>query len=200
MMTASPEGSIERPQVSQKQVYVVRHGESTFNTRQDRDGDPLDFDARLTDRGCQQAATVASHIIDLAPDLIVSSPLTRALQTAQIVARGRVPVLVEPLVREWQLRSCDIGRPASILQHEFPAFSFAHLPERWWYEDIDGESAEPRDVIVEPRELFFDRVHQFRRWLQRHPAKNIVVVGHYTFFIYLAKRKLGNCELVPLIG
>lgn len=198
-MIASPGGPTERPQVSQKKVYVLRHGESTFNTRQDRDADPLDFDARLTDRGRRQAATVASHIIELTPDLIISSPLTRALQTAQIIACGQVPVLVEPLVREWQLRSCDIGRPASVLQHEFPGFSFVHLPERWWYEGIDGESAQSEGIIVEPRELFLDRVRQFRRSLQQHPANNIVVVGHNTFFIYLAKRKLGNCELALLI-
>lgn len=199
-MIPSADRPTERLQFGWQDVYVLRHGESTFNARQDREVDPIDFDARLTDRGREQAATVASQIRVLAPNLIVTSPLTRALQTAEIIACGRVPVLVEPLIREWKLNSCDIGRPVSMLRREFPEFSFDHLAETWWYEGDDGESPNPKGVIVEPRTLFLDRVHRFRQWLQQHPGKCIVMVGHNAFIIHLTRRKLGNCELISLTG
>lgn len=197
-MIASAGSPAEQHRFGRAEIYVLRHGESTFNTRQDRETDPIDFDARLTDRGREQAAEVASRISVLAADLIVSSPLTRALQTAEIIACGRIPVLVEPLIREWQVNSCDIGRPASTLRREFPEFSFDLLPETWWYKGADGESPGPRGFIVEPMALFLDRVCRFRQWLRQCPGKRIVAVGHHAFLFHLARRELDNCELRPL--
>jgi broad specificity phosphatase PhoE len=54
--------------------------------------------------------------------LLVVSPLTRALQTATL-AHGRqpaCPVLVEPLWRERLYLSSDVGRHPQQLQQEYP--------------------------------------------------------------------------------
>jgi phosphohistidine phosphatase len=62
-------------------IYFLRHAEA-------EDPTTSDFDRKLTPRGLQQAAKVgkfcATH--GIVPDLILSSPVTRARQTAEIVA------------------------------------------------------------------------------------------------------------------
>ncbi|GMA77831.1 hypothetical protein GCM10025880_42480 [Methylorubrum aminovorans] len=100
-------------------------------------------------------------------------------------------MLVEVLHRECQESSCDIGRAASVLAREFPAFRVDHLPETWWY--ADGEAG-PEGWHVEPRTLFDQRVSGFRDWLRARPERTIAVVGHCTFFYHLTGRWLANCE------
>lgn len=54
--------------------------------------------------------------------LLVVSPLTRALQTASLAfgEQPGCPVLVEPLWRERLYLSSDVGRPGQQLAQEFP--------------------------------------------------------------------------------
>ncbi len=66
------------------ELYLLRHAHA---------GDPakwtgLDFDRPLSARGRDQADRLGRHLkaIGFAPDVIVSSPRIRALQTAEIVA------------------------------------------------------------------------------------------------------------------
>jgi broad specificity phosphatase PhoE len=66
-----------------KHLYVCRHGESQAN----RDGRYAGhIDTPLTDRGRSQARQAGDQAIKLHLELIVSSPLVRALETAQIIA------------------------------------------------------------------------------------------------------------------
>jgi broad specificity phosphatase PhoE len=168
----------------------MRHGESTFNAGVDL----LALDARLTDRGREQALAAADRVRALGVDLVVSSPLTRALQTAEIVAGGTIPIVVEALLREWQVNHCDVGRAASLLRAEFAAVSFDALAETWWYEAPPDE----RGVALEPEEAFFERVLRLRDWVGAAPARRMLLVGHHACLHRLAGVKLGNCELVRL--
>lgn len=176
-----------------KACYLLRHAQSTFNINYDRvEIDPIDFDARLSVAGHHQVAMARSQVSGLKLDLVVTSPLTRAIETAVALFAGSVPILVEPLHAEWQINSCDVGRPASILAVEFPVLRFDRLPERWWYQ---GRS-DQRGVAVEPKGDFLARVTAFRTWLSSREESQILVVGHGTFFAYLAGVQLENCQLL----
>lgn len=171
---------------------LLRHAQSTFNVIYDRtEVDPLDFDARLSVDGRRQAEEARERLAAFEADLVVTTPLTRAIETASALFQGRAPILVEPLHREWQYNSCDVGRPASVLAAEFPGLRFDHLPEKWWHL---GEK-DWRGVAVEPKELFLKRVASFAEWLDGRSEQRVVVVGHSTFFAYLAGVQLANCEL-----
>ena len=177
-------------------IFCIRHGESTFNAAHRATGtDPLHFDAPLTEAGLAQVRAARAEVRHLPVDLVVTSPLTRALQTtAGLFADhpSRPTVLVEALHRECQESSCDIGRAPALLAAEFPAFQLGHLPEVWWH--AAGEPHE-RGFHVEPRDLFHGRVAAFRDWLRGRPERTIAVVGHYTFFYHLTGRGLANCEV-----
>jgi broad specificity phosphatase PhoE len=179
-------------------IHLIRHGQSTWNAHYAATGeDPLHFDARLTDLGLAQVEARRKELAAERYDLIVTSPLTRAIQTTLGVFAphlDRVPVVVEALHRERLESSCDVGRPASVLASEFGALAFHHLEEEWW---PNGCTPDHRGIRYEPDELFKKRVRTFRRWLTGRPEQRIAVVGHGTFFFHLAGCNLANCELTP---
>jgi broad specificity phosphatase PhoE len=181
-----------------KTIHLIRHGQSTWNAHYAATGeDPMHFDARLTDLGHAQVAVRRQELANERYDLIVTSPLTRAIQTTLGVFApylGRVPVIVEALHRERLESSCDVGRPASALAAEFATLAFDHLAEEWW---PNGCTADHRGIRFEPDDRFRRRVHTFRHWLASRPEQRIAVVGHGTFFYRLAGRDLANCELMP---
>ncbi|WP_251856232.1 histidine phosphatase family protein [Herbiconiux sp. L3-i23] len=84
-------------------VLLVRHAEADWASA---DAAGLAGPARdligLTRAGVQQAQARAEQLVDLGAERIVSSPMTRALQTASIIASrvGLTPV-VEHDLREW---------------------------------------------------------------------------------------------------
>ncbi len=68
-----------------KTLYIVRHAKSSWDFEA-----LLDFDRPLKDRGVNDAADMASRLnrAGHVPELIISSPATRALQTAKIFCEG----------------------------------------------------------------------------------------------------------------
>ncbi len=68
-----------------KQLTLIRHAESAWGTR-----NIDDIDRPLNHRGERDAPRIARHIREsgFSPDLILSSPATRAATTAEEIARG----------------------------------------------------------------------------------------------------------------
>jgi broad specificity phosphatase PhoE len=179
-----------------RSIDLIRHGQSTFNAHWEATGeDPLHFDARLTALGRAQAADLSRRLKAERYDLIVTSPLTRAIETALCVfgpCLGRTPVLVEALHRERVEQSCDVGRPPAVLAAEFATLAFDHLPEEWW---PNGGEIDSIGVPVEAEDACLQRVRAFRVWLAGRAEERIAVVGHGVFFHHLGGRQLANCEL-----
>ncbi|KQP61713.1 histidine phosphatase family protein [Methylobacterium sp. Leaf108] len=182
-----------------QRIVCIRHGESTFNAAHRATGrDPGHIDAPLTTRGLSQVAAARRALRDVPFEVVVTSPLTRAIQTTVgLFAEhpARPEILVEVLHRECQESSCDVGRAASLIAAEFPDIRVDHLPETWWY--AEGEP-HPSGFHIEPRTVFDARVAAFRDWLAARPERTIAVVGHGTFFFHLTGVWLDNCETVEL--
>ena len=182
-----------------KAVFCIRHGESTFNAAYRATGvDPLHRDAPLTEEGHRQVLEARERLRDIAFDLVVTSPLTRALQTTTGLFSdhpAQPAVLVEALHREHGGSSCDIGRAPALLTAEFPHFTLDHLPDIWWHQE--GEP-DPNGLCYEPIERLQERVEAFRGWLRARPERTIAVVGHGTFFYHLTREWLANCQVLPL--
>ncbi len=67
-------------------LYIVRHGETEFNLQNRYAGST---DIPLNDRGVQQAMQLSLDLKGIHFDNIVSSPMLRARQTADIINHGR---------------------------------------------------------------------------------------------------------------
>ena len=63
-------------------IYFVRHGETDFNLFSVTQGQ---LDTSLNKTGLKQAAKVAKDLKDCHFDIIISSPLTRTVQTAEAI-------------------------------------------------------------------------------------------------------------------
>ena len=174
-----------------REILLIRHGESTFNAAYRATGvDPQIIDAPLSETGHLQVAQTRERLARHAFDLVVSSPFTRAIQTALGIFEDRCgPLLIEALHRERRGASCDIGRSPALLAEAFPHVAFGHLDDPWWH---DGEAEE-----IELVEAVHARIERFTRWLAGRPERRIAVVGHSAFFFHMTGHVFENCEDRP---
>jgi broad specificity phosphatase PhoE len=124
-----------------KRVYFIRHAHSRYNEWRDRSwlpwagcaglciGDPLIYDAALSERGEAQLYDLRNRVQELGlhetVELVVTTPLTRAIQTAvgafdlaQLKRRG-VAVVASGIHLEACDTTCDLGTPLSELRSTF---------------------------------------------------------------------------------
>ncbi|MGC8861269.1 MAG: histidine phosphatase family protein, partial [Armatimonadota bacterium] len=82
-------------------VYLVRHGESAYNSEGRIQGQ---HDPPLTELGLRQAELVAGRLAEEKFDAVYSSDLVRARATAEVIAAGLgLSCETTPLLREARL-------------------------------------------------------------------------------------------------
>jgi glucosyl-3-phosphoglycerate phosphatase len=170
-------------------MILLRHGQSTFNLHLAETGrDPGIPDAPLTPLGHAQAAAAAAVLAGEGIRRILCSPYTRALQTAEPIARRLgLPITVTPAVRERYSASCDIGTPRVQLALAWPALDLTRLEEVWW------------PAIEEPHDRFAARAALFRAEMAALPDRaQMLVVCHWGFIRALTGRDLGNGDWVRI--
>ncbi|WP_174552455.1 bifunctional RNase H/acid phosphatase [Microtetraspora niveoalba] len=162
-------GWMARPTRVATSFLLLRHGETplSLEKRFSGVGDPS-----LTPAGLAQADAAALRLSrePYTVDVIVSSPLTRARQTADAVAaRTGVPVLVER-----DLREADFGA--------WEGHTFAEI-QRDWPAELAAWLGDP-SVAPPGGESFADagrRVELAReRIVAEHEGKSVLVVSHVT--------------------
>jgi len=177
-----------------KSIFLIRHGQSTHNVVWETTGkDPVILDAPLSPAGHRQVAGARPLAQSLGVDLVVTSPLTRALQTAIGLFGDSAPFLVTPMHREKLSNGCDVGSDPAKLAETFPGIEFSHLPACWWY---DHPERDPRGFAVEPPDVFAGRVSEFRGWIMARPEQRIAIIGHGMFFKHLAGTMFDNCVIM----
>ncbi len=185
--------------MSRKSILCIRHGESTFNAAwRVTPVDPLHYDARLSEVGRSQVAQARAAVARYPVEVVLASPLTRALQTARGLFDGHpnAPrIEAVPLLRERVENSCDIGRAPAAIAAEFPSIDFSGLHDAWWHRD---GAPDARGVCVEPVDVVQRRVAQVREHVLARPEGVIALVGHGTFFLYLTGKVMANCEIAAL--
>src|ERR1700730_11081047 len=98
-----------------RQVYVVRHGQTKMNNASDESEDRIRgwLDVPLTDVGREEAVGAAEQLTRVGVEVIVTSDLSRAEETAQIIGQavGIKPSITDKL-RPWDLGDLT-GQPTS---------------------------------------------------------------------------------------
>ncbi len=168
-------------------MILVRHGESAFNAVYSTTRiDPGIRDPALTAAGRAQARVAGERLARHTVRRVVTSPYTRALETAEIVAAALgAPVTVEPLVRERRGFTCDIGSPRSVLSARWPHLSFAHLDEEWWPPAVEDDAA-----LAARCAAFRETASAWSDWAE------VAVVTHWGFLLELTGRSVQNGETV----
>ena len=164
-------------------MILLRHGQSEFNlhftaTRKD----PGIPDPKLTPLGHEQAEAAAEALAHEKISRILVSPYTRALQTAEPIAkRLGLPVIVNPVVRERYAFTCDVGSPRAHLSRAFPGHDFSGIDEIWW-----PQTEEPADQVLARAALFRAEMSALPDW------SDTLVVCHWGFIMSMTGLSLQN--------
>jgi 2,3-bisphosphoglycerate-dependent phosphoglycerate mutase len=203
-------------------LWLLRHGQSLGNIANDaaRRGDlerlelsERDMDVPLSDLGVDQSRAFGGWLADLAPaerpDVVVSSPYVRAMDTARVVvdtAGVDVEIVSDERLREREFGILDLlTRRGIVAAHPAEAERRAHLG-KFYYRPPGGESWV--DVALRLRSLRDSLVRE-------HADRRVLVVTHEVPIIitrYLVERlderaalalsesgRLANCSLTAYV-
>lgn len=162
-------------------MLLVRHGQSEWNAQGRWQGSA---DPPLTDLGRQQAFHAAARLG--AMDLIVSSPLIRALETAQIISAqiGVGPVLVDPDLAERSAGAWE-GLTRAEIEQQWPGY-LSH--DRW------PPGYEPHDDLMTRTRRALNRIHA------EHTGGEILVLTHGGVIGALERDQGHPWERMPNLG
>ena len=153
-------------------LILVRHGETRWNEEKRVQGGSSDIE--LSDAGVKQAHELASFLKDEDISVVISSPLKRARDTADVIAsQHQLPVQIDDRLKELEVGELE-GMPISTLKTTFSQFLM-----RWW--DTGGSKRLPGgESLLELQQRVWAAIEHL---LANHKG-GVVVVSHY--FVVLA--------------
>jgi len=164
-------------------LYFVRHGESEANTQHVISNRNSPFG--LTERGREQAQTLAQKLSDISFTAIFSSPILRARETAEILSQSfRLPYEVTEALREY-----DCG----ILEEKSDEESWRlhrEFYEDWTLRHNYSNRPEGGECFVDIRERFLPFIKSFKHESDDH----ILLIGHGGLFHLMLPLVLANVD------
>ncbi len=158
------------------ELIFIRHGEGehTLNIPKSLQiSDPI-----LTDEGINQAKLLRTQLPLSKDDILVISPLRRALQTAHYWSEGinckkvvnpLVSPRIFPQVSEGRTLPCDKLLDRQKISDEFPNIQIEdEFPEEIWEKGIN----------VMPQQYFNHLAKQFLDWCRQQETQKIYIVSH----------------------
>lgn len=174
-------------------IYVVRHGQTDWNVKKLCQGQ---VDIPLNQKGEAQAKITKRKLENTEIDLIISSPLSRARKTADIINEGRNI----PIIEDVRLMERSFGE-----YEKAPMDSFDHQG-CWDYNcNCHYEKAENIRDFCKRIELTIED------YKEKYREKNILLATHggvsMALYVYfngvpaddLRKHQLDNCEVAHYI-
>ena len=155
----------------ERQIWLVRHGETEW-TRSGRHTGRSDIP--LTDLGRQQAEALAGRLAGHPFGLVLTSPRSRAAETARFAGFGDTAV-VDPNLREWDYGAFE-GRTTQEIRTEIPDWSIWTGP--WQGGETLDEVAARADHVIE-------------RCLDPTIDGDVLLFAHGHFLRILAARWIG---------
>ncbi len=149
------------------EVCFMRHGQTDWNAKSIMQGT---VDTELNEIGLKQAQAKAKTVDEFQPDVIIVSPLKRALQTAQIAAQGKYQIITDERIKERYYA-------------EAQGMSFGQIKER--YPNFDSFVVNGLPYLVEvpeggeTYEQAYERMEEFLVDLvKNYGGKRVLVVSH----------------------
>ncbi len=150
--------------MSLTELLLIRHGETDWNRGGRFQGHA---DPPLNETGREQARALAQELADAQIDVVYTSDLARARETAEIVAAA----IGTDVVALRELREIDVG--------EWQGLTWPEIEERFpegarsWHDRGHGwETGETYEQLGERI------LRALRRIAADHPAQRVLVVGH----------------------
>jgi broad specificity phosphatase PhoE len=170
--------------------------------------------SRLTDSSCPEYGKLLGEL-----ELIVTSPLIRAIQTLEIGLlphivtnnesdQSEIPIMAVPLAAERLYLISDVGKRRQDLHGQFGhVIDFYHdgfHHEEWWFQPNGSDAYSewrPRSSNQryacpgEPDQEFAMRMIKLYQWLDERPESTIAVVSHWGVIDWFLDADFDNCEM-----
>ncbi|HYI58560.1 MAG TPA: histidine phosphatase family protein [Microlunatus sp.] len=152
------------------ELYLIRHGESVANVEPIIGG--RQGDVGLTDRGRRQAGLLEQRLVDspISADVLYTSTLPRARQTAEYVSRGlRLEPRTDDAIRELDPGAAD-GLSVTEWRERHPGFGPGPLNANPFHEFAPGGESWAQFIVRAGAALL--------ALVDRHPDQTVVAVTH----------------------
>ena len=157
-------------------LYIVRHGATEWNINKRAQGQA---DVPLTHEGRIQSTDVAERLARADIDAVYSSDLSRARDTARVVAAPHgLDVIEDP-----DLREIDQGEWTGLT----PDVIRERWPDRWG----PARHYNTRPGGESPQQVRARALESVRRIVEKHPDGEVVVVSHGGTIRWLSAEALG---------
>eukprot|EP01091_Cochliopodium_minus_P017239 TRINITY_DN6697_c0_g1_i1.p1 TRINITY_DN6697_c0_g1~~TRINITY_DN6697_c0_g1_i1.p1 ORF type:complete len:249 (+),score=75.40 TRINITY_DN6697_c0_g1_i1:106-852(+) len=202
-----------------KEIYFVRHGQSITNIAKKESGKNIVcFDAPLSDIGKRQAKECAKKLMELEKefDLIISSPLTRAIETCKIYLNKskqkdkKINITIQSTERLTTYD--DVGSSLYIQSKKFTNLEIIETEDQkndevWYYVPKNLNLGTTKEVYEsflnemwrEDVSNLKKRVEKFKQFLLKRKEKKIVVFGHGDFMTCIIGYQPRNCEIIKTV-
>jgi probable phosphoglycerate mutase len=159
---------------------LVRHGETVWNQQRRIQGGGSDIE--LSEAGRKQAESLGVRLKEMDLSAIYSSPLKRALDTAQAVAsHHNLAVQVEPDLREIDAGELE-GVPITELGTNMSQFLLR------WRQAQGSEKMPGGESVVDVANRAWPAIE---RIIDKHKEGTVVVASHYFVTVIIICRALG---------
>ena len=166
---SEPAGATPTPD---QKVWLVRHGETEWARLGRHTGRT---DVPLTETGREQAHALGRRLAGHAFGLVLTSPLSRASETAALA--GFEEAIVDPDLREWDYGALE-GRLTADIRIDYPGWSIwtGPWPDGETVDEVGGRADRviARARAIDGDVLFFAHGHLLRvlaaRWLGLAPT------------------------------
>ena len=163
------------------EIYIVRHGETLWNKEKRWQGRT---DIELSDYGRELARITGEGLADTHFDIIYSSPLRRAYETATLIRGDRAIEIVQcDILKELSFGSYEGKLYADLVQDDSLTFKHFFKRPELYIAPPDGETLEAlcerasefMSTVVEPLEK---EKHPERIMIVAHGAMNKAIMTH----------------------
>lgn len=149
-------------------VHFVRHGENPANLTREFSCRIVDYS--LTERGIAQAERTAATFADAPVAAVYASPLKRAYETAEVIARPhRLPVRIRDNFREVDVGALETCPPTDEAWAAHDAIFAAWAAGDHHMSFPDGESLS---------DIYQRMSRGIEAVVRAHPGQEVVVVAH----------------------
>lgn len=160
-------------------IHFIRHGQPDYSNIKNED--PIYFSnlAPLTKNGIKQAESIDISKINNSK-IIISSPYTRALQTAAIISKNtNINILVEPNLHEWYP-----DKTFSTKIKDFDKFNRLYLKDKICECNCEDDN--------EMKNRLIDVIEKYKCY------DEIIIVAHQRLINVLTCSNLKYCEVFDL--
>lgn len=145
--------------------YLVRHGEAENNVRHILNSAPVKKEYPLTERGREQVAKTAAYLATVGADVLLSSPILRAKETAQIIADATgLPILFDDRLWEVGMGRFNEGNQRDLLE-KYPEPQMRLTPDA-------------RDGMESILQVHGRLEHFLQELKEKYVGKKVILVSH----------------------